>query len=1279
MRQVLPDGTVYSLEKLDENGHPVYYATDFNTRAAATTRTDQLWEGGSLRLNLSGNSAAVAGKMALWDGGPVKGTHRELTGRVVQRDAGAIVDAGTGTAHATHVAGTMTGRGVQPQARGMANGFARLQAYDFSSDIAEMAAAAADLLVSNHSYGTTAGWRLNPNRAGTAADPQWEWLGDVNISTTEDLRFGYYNSDTHRWDEITFNAPYYLPVKSAGNFRSQNGPAVGQPFWRRNASGTFELIASRPEGISSNNGYDNVTTYGTAKNILTIGAVEPIPRGYNQPADVRMASFSSWGPTDDGRIKPDLVANGVAVFSASSNSDSAYATFNGTSMATPNVSGTLMLLQEYHASLNNGAFMRAATLKGLVIHTADEAGTAPGPDYAHGWGLLNAQRAAQVTANENNDHLISERELAHNGNYTLTAVASGRGPLTVTLSWTDPPGAAAPAAAASLNSRTPRLVNDLDVRISDDTGTWLPWTLNPEAPAGPAAAGDNIRDNVEQIRIENAVPGRMYTIRISHKGSLQNGSQTYSLIASGIGGKTFCASAAASEQGLLIGSVTAGTLSSNSAAGCATYTDFTQRNASVAPGQRLPLTVGTGSCRDPATGIVKVFVDWNGDSDFTGPGETAAVSGVLAGTASFTAGINVPGSVLPGSAVRMRIVLAAAADPDEVVSCGSYPSGETEDYTLRVIRPENDVAAAALLFPEGEICAGTTGPVTVAVRNMGTGTISGIPAEAVIREGNSERTLTGTFAGRLAPFEEGRITLNGNFTPEAGKVSTFFVRTNWTPDQNRANDTLSFRRTAALPPPAPAAKVTICASDTVQLEASGSGTVYWYDAPAGGNLLAAGNRTFTTVKTSGLTYYAAVNDFAGKTGPADKNFAAGGGYNQFTPAILITAQVPLVIESARLYVGNPGRVTFTVETPSGIPVLSRTLDVEATRNPPAAGAVPDVPSDTGRVYLLNLTVPQRGNYRISVAYENGATLYRNNAGVAGYPFRIPGVFSVTGNTATGNPETFYYYLYDIKVRAAGCAGPRAAAAATLIPDPAPTARLAGGGTICAGDTAEVAVHLTGTPPWNLTYSDGITSRQATRITQTPYLLRTVRVGTFSVTALTDAKSCPVFRVEGSAVVTVRSRPPATIGVSGPALTASEGFSYRWFRNDSLLTEVTTRGITIERAGVYQVEVTYENGCRALSEKVTVRGAGQAAVTLSEIRLFPNPTTGRIVLRAGQRRPAVKHIRLMSIAGQTLRTWQPVRTTGWKEIELDLAGLKAGIYLLSVEEENQVQVFRVYKR
>jgi hypothetical protein len=102
VEQVLPDGTVISLQGVDEQGLPIYHTTYNNTRAAASTRTHEAWTGGLLGLNLNGESAAMAGKLGIWDGGAVRPTHQELRGRVVNRDG-----ATTLSDHATHVAGTM--------------------------------------------------------------------------------------------------------------------------------------------------------------------------------------------------------------------------------------------------------------------------------------------------------------------------------------------------------------------------------------------------------------------------------------------------------------------------------------------------------------------------------------------------------------------------------------------------------------------------------------------------------------------------------------------------------------------------------------------------------------------------------------------------------------------------------------------------------------------------------------------------------------------------------------------------------------------------------------------------------------------------------------------------------------------------------------------------------------------------------------------------------------------------------------------------------------------
>ncbi|MFN3298723.1 MAG: S8 family serine peptidase, partial [Sediminibacterium sp.] len=296
------EGGIAKLTGVDDFGFPVYTKSFNNTIAAATTKASQLWPGGASGLNLTGSTAAMRNKMGVWefDGAPLA-SHVEFTGRLVQKD---LPTGSSGNDHATHVAGTMVAAGINPIAKGMAYGIPNLISYDHNSDISEMTAeAAAGLLISNHSYGFIAGWNYN------TAQSRWEFYGRPDEN--EDYRYGYYGIDAQRVDSITYNAPFYLKVSVAGNDRNNNGPEIGQPFFRRNAQGTMVAAGNRPAGISSNDGFDIILGYGIAKNNLTIGAVNGIPGGYNKPADVVMSGFSGWGPTDDGRIKPDLVANGV--------------------------------------------------------------------------------------------------------------------------------------------------------------------------------------------------------------------------------------------------------------------------------------------------------------------------------------------------------------------------------------------------------------------------------------------------------------------------------------------------------------------------------------------------------------------------------------------------------------------------------------------------------------------------------------------------------------------------------------------------------------------------------------------------------------------------------------------------------------------------------------------------------------------------------------------------------------------------------------------------------
>lgn len=501
VREELPNGRVIEIQ-LIEDGMPVYYTTD-NANAAITTRANQLWPGGLLGLNVSGLGYNKIGE---WDAAAPRSTHQEFTNtgssRVIQKDGVTSLHD-----HSTHVAGTLIAGGVVATAKGMAYN-AVLNAYDWNSDVSEMASAAANgLEISNHSYGYVRGWYWN--------GATWSWYGNTSVSTSEDYLFGFYNSSSRDWDNVAYNAPYYLPVKSAGNDRLE-GPTNGQ----------------YPQD-GAPDGYDCIGEVGVAKNILTVGAVNDV-LNYTGPASVVMSSFSSWGPADDGRIKPDIVANGVGLYSSLAGSNSSYGTYSGTSMATPNAAGTMVLLQQHYQNTHGGSPMRASTLKGLVINTADECGTTTGPDYQFGWGLMNAARAASLITDDATLNTLDELVLNNGGTYTRTVESDGTKPLVVTVSWTDPAGT---PVAASLDPITPMLVNDLDLRLIKDGATFYPWKLNRNSPSAAATNNsENNVDNVELVYIGSPAAGT-YTIQVDHDGTLAN-PQYFSLIISGIGQAT---------------------------------------------------------------------------------------------------------------------------------------------------------------------------------------------------------------------------------------------------------------------------------------------------------------------------------------------------------------------------------------------------------------------------------------------------------------------------------------------------------------------------------------------------------------------------------------------------------------------------------------------------------------------------------------------------------------------------------------------------------------------
>lgn len=429
----------------------------------------------SFPYNLDGEGVVVM----VYDGGYGLSSHGDFGGRHTIRDNSSLSD------HATHVAGTIGGdgsgsggqyRGMAPavtiesygfeQEGGLQEGFLYTDPGDLAQDYAQ-AINNFGAVLANNSIGTNTASNGFP----------CEWTGNYGI--TSNLIDSVVQGDL------------------GGDIRI---------IW-----------ANGNERGSSNCGSSYVSTAppACAKNHITVGALNS--------EDDSMTYFSSWGPTDDGRIKPDISAPGCqgngdgGVTSCSSSGG--YNTKCGTSMASPTVTGlSALIMQDWRSLYPSEPDMRSATLKALLAHTAEDKFNV-GPDCQYGYGSVRVVDAINQMRSEN----LAELVVMHGETIEMLVFAEQTSDIKVTIAWDDVP--ATPLVI-------PSLVNDIDLTVIDPNGTThYPWTIDPSNPGNPAVRtqADHV-NNIEQVQIDGGVSGVYRVIMTGY--NIAQGPQKFSVIAS---------------------------------------------------------------------------------------------------------------------------------------------------------------------------------------------------------------------------------------------------------------------------------------------------------------------------------------------------------------------------------------------------------------------------------------------------------------------------------------------------------------------------------------------------------------------------------------------------------------------------------------------------------------------------------------------------------------------------------------------------------------------------
>ena len=405
-----------------------------------------------------------------------------------------------------------------------------------------------------------------------------------------------------------------------------------------------------------------------------------------------------------------------------------------------------------------------------------------------------------------------------------------------------------------------------------------------------------------------------------------------------------------------------------------------------------------------------------------------------------------------------------------------------------------------------------------------------------------------------------------------------------------------------------------------------------------------------------------------------KDFGSGSYYENFGPAPIFDIKVPIILESARVYVGTSGTITFDVfNYESGELISSVTKDLTATRTQTNSTKVnnqlTDDKNDPGQVVELNLSFPKPGTYILAQSCSNGATIFRSNKSLSdtvntptnlGYPYTIPSILSMTGALFNGAPiTTGYYYFYDMKFKSLGCPSPRATVNITTSKTPEVSINPVGSQTICLLGSLLITAKSTDNPSYqwllNGAAISGANSASYNANKTGAYQVKSTIGGLCSSTSntLNLTISNPL--------------PPVITYLDGTMKIAGTG-TIQWYVNGAIIPGATTSTYTPVQSGLYSVFLKDVNGCSATSDLLTINIlATEKENPFSNYVAFPNPAIDLLNVGLPKAIAGTYAIEIIDMHGRIFLTDKIRLEPGANQLKVDISKIPVGTYLVRLPE------------